>query len=93
MTENKIESTGTTNNVTNVLAINDDVNKTMTSPFFPNFYPREFTADYVFNCAEMTKNNCRLEITFTDFQIGFTSLMEVGAENTHIVNFFLFLVN
>lgn len=77
-----MESVGTIANTTKApLTIIADVNKTMSSPFFPNFYPRDFSADYTFECDERAKNNCRLEITFTDFQIAFTSLMEVGSES------------
>lgn len=52
-------------------------NDTMCSPFFPNFYPRDFSVQQTFKCDDATKDNCRLELIFTDFQIAFMSSLEV----------------
>lgn len=53
-------------------------NTSMSSPFFPNFYPRDFSVEQTFKCDEKSKDDCRLELSFTDFQIAFMSSMEVS---------------
>lgn len=49
----------------------------MSSPFFPNFYPRDYSVEHTFKCDDATKDDCRVELSFTDFQIAFMSSMEV----------------
>lgn len=58
------------------LSINE-ANDTMSSPFFPNFYPRDFSVEQTFKCDDTINDDCRLELSFTDFQIAFMSSMEV----------------
>lgn len=51
-------------------------NQQITSPYFPNTYPRDLSVEYVINCKS-TNNNCKIRLIFTDFQIATTSLIEV----------------
>lgn len=76
--ENGIEMIGSANNVGGKLIGSEITNNTMSSPFFPNFYSRDFSVEHIFRCNNESKDNCRLELTFSDFQIAFASIMEVS---------------
>lgn len=59
--------------------------KTIGSPFFPVFYPRDYAIEHILNCTVAT---CRVHILFTDFQISPSSSMEFydsNGENIDIV--------
>lgn len=47
------------------------------SPFFPNFYPRDLIIEHLIRCNSTDDTDCSIEITFTDFQISASSVIEV----------------
>lgn len=47
--------------------------KTITTPYFPSYYPRDFGKEYVLNC---NVEACRINVLFSDFQLAKTSTME-----------------
>ncbi|XP_066260851.1 uncharacterized protein Culd isoform X2 [Euwallacea similis] len=48
--------------------------QSITSPFFPHLYPADLTAEYVVNCR--SKIPCRISLSFTDFIIADSSILE-----------------
>ncbi|XP_066155187.1 uncharacterized protein Culd isoform X2 [Euwallacea fornicatus] len=48
--------------------------QTITSPFFPYLYPADLIAEYVVNCR--SKVPCRISLSFTDFIIADSSILE-----------------
>lgn len=69
---NQIETNRTTSNAT----IQNDM---FQSPFFPNFYPRDLSIEHIFTCDDgLNQTDCTLEVTFSDFQISFSSSIEVS---------------
>lgn len=50
----------------------------ITSPFFPSFYPRDFTTEHILKCDF---ESCRIRIEFSDFQISRSSSMEFTDTN------------
>lgn len=53
---------------------------TMQSPFFPNFYPRDLIVEHLIECSSNDTDPCHIEITFSDFLIASSSVMEVGVD-------------
>lgn len=51
------------------------LNQQISSPFFPNMYPRDLSLEYVINCK--TNEKCQIRLIFTDFQLSAASLIEV----------------
>lgn len=51
---------------------------TMQSPFFPNFYPRDLIVEHLIECSSNDTSQCHIEITFSDFLIASSSVMEVS---------------
>lgn len=47
--------------------------KSITTPYFPSYYPRDFGKEYVLNC---NVEECRINVIFSDFQLAKTSTME-----------------
>ncbi|XP_065079814.1 uncharacterized protein Culd isoform X3 [Ochlerotatus camptorhynchus] len=47
--------------------------KTITTPYFPSYYPRDFGKEYVLNC---NVEACRVNVIFSDFLLAKTSTME-----------------
>lgn len=47
------------------------------SPFFPTYYPRDLIIEYLIECNSTDGMDCHIEITFTDFQVSSSSVMEV----------------
>lgn len=52
---------------------NDD--REVTSPFFPAFYPRDYSIEHVISCTDVTAT-CRVHLEFSDFQLAHSSSME-----------------
>lgn len=69
--ENQIQYFGSPSNATLPQS------NTLMSPFFPSFYPRDLVIEHVFKCNDTDSDDCRLEFTFSDFQISETSAIEV----------------
>ncbi|XP_022906058.2 uncharacterized protein [Onthophagus taurus] len=46
----------------------------ITSPYFPNNYPRDLSVEYIINCKVV--KICRIKLSFADFQISRSSLIE-----------------
>lgn len=53
----------------------EDQNNVVSTPFFPAFYPPDFCVEYVIKCNSSL--NCTVLVTFTDFQISHSSVVEV----------------
>lgn len=69
---NQIETNRMSSNAT----IQSDI---FQSPFFPNFYPRDLSMEHIFTCDDgLNQTDCTLEVVFSDFQISFSSLIEVS---------------
>lgn len=47
--------------------------KTITTPYFPSYYPRDFGKEYVLNC---NVEACRVNVIFSDFLLAKTSTIE-----------------
>ncbi|XP_055630160.1 uncharacterized protein LOC129770972 isoform X2 [Toxorhynchites rutilus septentrionalis] len=47
--------------------------KSITTPYFPSYYPRDFGKEYVLNC---NVDECRINVIFSDFHLAKTSTME-----------------
>lgn len=45
------------------------------SPFFPSFYPRDFTTEHIIKCSDDVQK-CKIRIEFSDFLIARSSSME-----------------
>lgn len=63
----------------NIITINGNAakvneNNTISSPFFPTFYPRDFAIEYLINCDTP---GCRIHLVFSDYQISRSSTLEV----------------
>lgn len=66
-----------TNRTTSNATIPSDI---FQSPFFPNFYPRDLSMEHIFTCDDgLNETDCILEVVFSDFQISFSSLIEVSS--------------
>lgn len=50
----------------------------MQSPFFPNFYPRDVIVEHLIECTANDTTQCHIEISFVDFLIASSSVMEVS---------------
>ncbi|XP_048522885.1 uncharacterized protein LOC109539560 [Dendroctonus ponderosae] len=46
----------------------------ITSPFFPQLYPADLSTEYVIKCH--SKIPCRINLIFTDFLMGYSSILE-----------------
>ncbi len=70
-------------NQSNVIANEQQIDSivTLTSPFFPALYPRDYATEHLIQCnaeTNATNNECRIRVIFTDFQIALDSTLEVG---------------
>lgn len=59
----------------------DSLESTITSPFFPIHYPKDYRAQYNIKCSSKIKENCRIKIFFLDYQIAPQSLLEVNFDD------------
>lgn len=53
-------------------------NREISSPFFPQYYPRDMTVEHVLTC---TVEACRIHVIFTDFQLSLPSTIEFFDSN------------
>lgn len=60
-----------------IVSENQTVQMTMESPFFPNFYDRDLIVEHLIECSSNDTSQCHIEITFSDYLIGLSSVMEV----------------
>lgn len=69
--ENRIQTIGA--------AINSPTIPThsISSPFFPNYYPSDLFLEHVLKCNTTVSSDCRIEIVFIDFQVFYSSSMQV----------------
>lgn len=66
---NREELFGTPNNSSQRKQI-----QTITSPFFPALYPRDYEIETIIKCH---MENCHIRVIFTDYQIAVISTIEV----------------
>ncbi|XP_031625338.1 uncharacterized protein LOC116342012 [Contarinia nasturtii] len=55
------------------------------SPFFPNFYPRDLIIEHLIECNLNDSTVCYIEISFSDFQISLTSVIEFYNEENEMM--------
>lgn len=75
-----IEKIVGTSNILNSNILDEQPSNTITSPWFPALYPRDFATEHAIQCNTVDKNAtnaCRIHVIFTDFQIAFDSTIEV----------------
>lgn len=61
---------------------------TLTTPFFPALYPRDFATQHIIQCdvdKSGTNDPCRVRVIFTDFQIALDSTLEVSGVNQQVL--------
>lgn len=56
----------------------NNASQTLTSSFFPYYYPSDLSMEHVINCE--TTEMCRISLVFSDFQLARSSIIEVSSD-------------